>query len=42
VKYGSDYRQMTNGSYLGYGFPGSANSNNKQIEEYTIGEAQTL
>jgi hypothetical protein len=39
--YGSKY--MKSGStYYGYGFPGSANTNNKLIEEYTVGFAQTL
>jgi hypothetical protein len=42
VKYGRKFDQLANGSYIGYGYPGSSNSNNKQIEEYTIGVAQTL
>jgi hypothetical protein len=29
-------------SYLGYGYPGSSNSQNKLIEEYTLGEIQTI
>jgi hypothetical protein len=42
VKYGQKYDQLTASSYVGYGYPGSSNSNNKQIEEYTIGLTQTL
>jgi hypothetical protein len=42
VKYGQKYDQLVNGSYVGYGYPGSSNSNNKQIEEYTVGLTQTL
>jgi hypothetical protein len=40
--YASKYSQAANGTYAGYGFPGSANSANRRIEEYTVGEAQTL
>jgi hypothetical protein len=29
-------------SYLGYGYPGSSNSQNKLIEEFTLGEVETL
>jgi hypothetical protein len=42
VNYGRKYDQLANGSYVGYGFTGSANTNNKQIEEYTLGLTQTL
>jgi hypothetical protein len=40
--YNAKYVQLANGSYVGYGYPGSPNSMNHRIEEYTIGEAQTL
>ncbi|HKB89788.1 MAG TPA: hypothetical protein VKC60_04630 [Opitutaceae bacterium] len=36
------YSQMSNGNYVGYGFPGSANSNNRRVEEFTIGNAYTF
>ncbi len=39
---GKKTAQQANGSYVGYGYTGSANTNNKQIEEYTVGVAQTL
>ncbi len=42
VNYGRKYAQLANGSYVGYGFTGSANTNNKKIEEYTLGLTQTL
>jgi hypothetical protein len=40
--YSSQYTQLANGSYVGYGFPGEANSANRRIEEYTLGVGQTL
>jgi hypothetical protein len=40
--YSSQYTQLANGSYTGYGFPGEANSANRRIEEYTLGASQTL
>jgi hypothetical protein len=40
--YGQKFSQLANGTYVGYGYPGSANTNNKLIEEYTVGLAQTL
>jgi len=42
VKYGQKTDQLANGTYVGYGYPGSPNSQNKQIEEYTAGLTQTL
>ena len=42
VNIGSRYGQQANGSYVGYGYPGSPASNNKTIEEYTLGETQTI
>ncbi len=42
VHYGQKFDQLSNGTYVGYGFPGSANTNNKQIEEFTFGLTQTL
>jgi len=42
VAYNAKYTQLANGSYVGYGYPGSPNTMNHRIEEFTIGEAQTL
>ena len=42
ANYGSKFAQLPSGAYVGYGFPGSANTNNKQIEEYTLGLTQIL
>jgi hypothetical protein len=42
ANYGKKTAQQTNGTLVGYGFTGSANTNNKQIEEFTLGLAQTL
>ena len=42
VHYGKDTAQQSNGSYVGYGFTGSSSSNNKLVEEYTLGLTQTL
>src|SRR5581483_11877179 len=42
VNIGRSYNQLANGSYVGYGYPGSPNSNNHTIEEFTLGETQTL
>jgi hypothetical protein len=39
---GRAYTQTGAATYVGYGYPGSASTNNKKIEEYTIGGAQTL
>jgi len=39
---GRAFDQISPTAYVGYGYPGSANSNNKSVEEYTIGAAQTL
>jgi hypothetical protein len=37
-----EFSQLPNGSFVGYGFPGSPNTNNKRIEEYTAGLTQVL
>jgi hypothetical protein len=31
-----------NGKFVGYGFPGSPNSNNREMNEYTVGFNQTF
>ncbi len=36
------YSRLANGTYVGYGYPGSSNAANKNIEEYTLGVSQTL
>jgi hypothetical protein len=42
VHYDQKFSQLANGSYVGYGYPGSANSQNKRVEEFTLGLTQTL
>jgi hypothetical protein len=42
VHYGAATAQQSNGSFVGYGFAGSSSTNNKLIEEYTLGLTQTL
>jgi hypothetical protein len=42
VTIGKSYAQLANGSYVGYGYPGSPNTNNHTLEEFTLGETQTL
>jgi len=39
---GKDAIVDTNGKFVGYGFPGSPNSNNRSIQEPTVGMTQTL
>jgi len=40
--FGKRYDQLPNGSYVGYGYPGSANSNNKSISEFTVANTYTF
>ncbi len=40
--FGQRYNALPNGTYVGYGFPGSASSNNKTIEEYTLANTYTF
>jgi len=42
TEFGKSVTTMANGTQFGYGYTGSANSNNGSIGEYTIGETQTL
>lgn len=42
VGFGAEYRELANGSYVGYGYPGSSNSQNRRIDEYTVGDQQIL
>jgi len=42
VYYGKATAQQSNGSFVGYGYTGSSTSDNKLIEEYTLGLTQTL
>ncbi len=39
---GQRYNQLANGSYVGYGYPGSSNSNNKTINEATLANTYTF
>ncbi len=40
--FGRNYSLGPDGKYVGYGFPGSALSNNRTIQEYTIGYVHTF
>jgi hypothetical protein len=40
--FGARYDKLSTGAYVGYGYPGSANSNNKEIEEYTLANTYTF
>jgi hypothetical protein len=42
VRVSRDYAQTAAGSFVGYGYVGSANTNNKSIAEYTVGDAAIL
>jgi hypothetical protein len=42
ARFGRDYANLTPSTYVGYGYPGSPTTNNRQIDEYTIGLAQVL
>jgi hypothetical protein len=42
VESGRSFVQTGATTYVGYGYPGSANSNNKSIEEYTLGNNYTF
>jgi hypothetical protein len=42
MKIGRDYAQTGPDTFLGYGYPGSPNSQNRGIEEYTLGLTQTF
>ena len=39
---GQRYNKLSNGTYVGYGYPGSANSANKDIYEYTLANTYTF
>ena len=40
--FGNRYNQLPTGAYVGYGYPGSSNSNNKTIDEYTLANTYTF
>lgn len=42
VDFGSDYSRLPTGSYVGLGYPGAPNSQNRRLEEITAGESQLL
>jgi hypothetical protein len=42
ARFGQRFDKMPNGSYVGYGFPGSPNSNNKEIDEWTLANTYTF
>ncbi len=39
---GKRYNKLSNGTYVGYGYPTSANSNNKSIDELTLANTYTF
>lgn len=40
--YGQRYEKLSNGTYVGYGYPGSPNSQNKSIDEVTVANTYTF
>jgi hypothetical protein len=42
MNFGQRYNKLSNGTYVGYGYPGSANTNNKEIYEYTLANTYTF
>ena len=42
IDIGQRYNKLSNGTYVGYGYPGSSSSNNKDIEELTLANTYTF
>jgi hypothetical protein len=42
IDIGQRYNKLSTGTYVGYGYPGSANSNNKTISEVTLANTYTF
>jgi hypothetical protein len=42
IQIGKRYNQLSTGAYVGYGYPGSSNSDNKSIEELTLANTYTF
>jgi hypothetical protein len=42
AQFGQRFNKLSNGTYVGYGFPGSSNSNNKEIDEWTVANTYTF
>jgi len=42
MQFGKRYDKLANGSYVGYGYPGSPNSQNKEIYEFTLANTYTF
>ncbi len=42
MQFGQRYNKLSTGTYVGYGYPGSANTNNKEIDEYTLANTYTF
>jgi hypothetical protein len=42
ANFGQRYDKLSNGTYVGYGYPGSANSNNRSIDEFTLANTYTF
>jgi hypothetical protein len=42
IEIGKRYNQLSTGAYVGYGYPGSSNSDNKSIDELTLANTYTF
>jgi hypothetical protein len=42
ANFGQRYNKLPTGTYVGYGFPGSSNSNNKSLNEFTLANTYTF
>jgi hypothetical protein len=42
MQFGRRYDKLANGTYVGYGYPGSPNSQNKEIYEFTLANTYTF
>jgi hypothetical protein len=42
MQFGQRFNKLSNGTYVGYGYPGSPNSQNKTIFEYTLANSYTF
>jgi hypothetical protein len=42
IEIGQRFNKLSTGAYVGYGYPGSANTNNKSIEELTLANTYTF
>jgi hypothetical protein len=42
AQFGQRFNKLPTGAYVGYGYPGSASSNNKEIDEFTLANSYTF